>query len=272
MELKNINFKRKITTYISLFLTILLLSFFVMGWIFFSSHIIIRILLIFSLLILLFCLSKFYVYKTYLNIKYNVIELTLINKLRFNKILKNDTNNSFIYRFYNKKDVNIKSSFEFVFDKYNILVKEFYVSLNKRINNKNISLSLKYIQIPYEFNDEFALILNYSSESEKYIEYYSYLFDKKKEINNKTNNKQYICLYKQNYDIRLLDLLDKLTMFHMLSVENNKINIIFVDDSSIFDFKLQKNIDSVTINNCHESYEKIVRIIKAFKKGSENNV
>lgn len=268
MDVETLDKKRKLLTLLSLTLTILIVAFFAFFIIMFSSYIWTYIIAIPSVLGLLYLLSRFFVYKQYLKLKYEVINSALSRNLKFTKVTNNEEIAKFIYHFYNKEFVNIKSSMTFnYFDLHNITLKEFEVVDKRNFKSDKVTLAGKHLECEIINKTlDFVIILNYHSETNKFIDYYSYYYQNKKEYYHSKTNKQYLCLYNDSYDFSFLDLFEKITDFHMIAIKNGFINVLFIDKLQIFDFKLQKMLTSNTINLCSACFEKTSKIIKGLRK------
>lgn len=271
MELVKINRFRRRITFISISFTVLILIVYLLA-IFFIPNLFIGLLGIIVVLALLYILSKFYVYKQYLILKYQVISLAILKKLKAQEIVKNNDKANFIYHFYIPSCTNIKASFTIISEGRQIQIKEFEITQKRNFKSNKVVMAGKYIksQITNKALD-CAFILNYQSESNKYINFYQDTYKNKKSLSYKNTNKQYICYYNENFDIKYLEILDKITAFHIIKIKDGIIEILYLEKLEIFDFKLQNVIDEHIINHCGACYEKMIKIIDLLKK-VENNV
>ena len=131
------------------------------------------------MLALLYCLSKFIVYKYYLQIKTLIVNEALKREVKANEIIDLDNKNDFIFHFYNKADVTIKSSFQFVYDNGKIETKEFEVQSKNNFKNK-VVLAGKHIKYSLVDNyNDVLFIKNFDKETDKYLSYFEGQFEKK---------------------------------------------------------------------------------------------
>jgi hypothetical protein len=63
---------------------------------------------------------------------------------------------------------------------------------------------------------------------------------------------------------------DKISGFHMIRVENDMAEIIFIDNTPIFDFKLQQNINKNVIHAANQCFNKLVKLIISIRKVDKN--
>jgi hypothetical protein len=80
------------------------------------------------------------------------------------------------------------------------------------------------------------------------------------------NKKRYTCLYNDTVDLKVLNIFEKISGFNMISIQDGMIHVLFIDDTPIFDFKLQQNINSSTINKCNQCFNKLIKLINSIRK------
>ena len=54
--------------------------------------------------------------------------------------------------------------------------------------------------------------------------------------------------------------------FHAMRIEKDILEIIFIDNTPIFDFKLQQTINTTMVNAASQCFNKLVKLINAIRK------
>ena len=268
MDLFSYNKKRSRYALLSLVLTILIIASYVISIIVFSRYLLfVSLVGAVIVLVLLYLLSKFLIMKLYLNLKVDFIYNAIKKESKAKDIKLSTIKNDFIYHFYIKKDINIKSNFEFIYSDLSFYVSEFEMYLKRAFKSNKVNLAGKHIRFKSNRNlPNCVFILNYDNETQKFVDYYSYYFKKKNDNIYLRASKQYICLYEDKFDIKILEAFDKFNKFHMISIKDNVINILYHDTTAIFDFKLQNELTSNTVNACKDCFSKVNGLINYLRK------
>ncbi len=267
MTLEKINSKRRKITILSVTLTILIVALYAFLIVFYNGFVWLIILGLFAVLALLYCLSKFLVYKTYLKLKVDVIELALKKKFKAEKITINNSKNDFIEHFYAKSLVNIKSSYDINYHtNEKIRIIEFEVTQKRNFKSNKVILAGKILDTNIDSNDDCVMILNYHSETNKFLQYYGDSYQNKKDYSLKNSNNQYVCLYNDNLNTNYLQIFERYNNFNMMALKDGKLSVLFIDKMQIFDFKLQKNIDNNIIKLCEACNENTIKIVNELRK------
>lgn len=268
MNFDAINKKRKIICATSLILTILIVLLYVASFLIFGSRsYLVPIIGLFVMIALLYLLSKCIVYKYYLNLKASIVNLALKKDLKVKSIVTYKEDLSFINHFYNSKNVNVKSNFRFIFDNLCLDTIEFEVTTNRNFKSNKVIRAGKYIKfdVKSDINDV-VFIKNFDEETEKYVNYFKVLFNKKDDNYYVDNKRRYVCLYNEKVDSSLISVFDKLNVFHVLYVKDNVAHILFIDNTPIFDFKLTNHVDNSTVNACSQCFNKLIKLINSIRK------
>lgn len=267
MDFSKINKKRKIICAISLTLTILIVALYIVSVIIFGSRFIfVPIIGLILMLVLLYCLSKFLVFKFYLNLKIDIINNSLIKECKAKNIEIYNTENNFIYNIYNKKETINKSKFKFVYEDAEIFTEEFEVTEKRNFKSDKVIASCKYIKFNLKNKyEDVVFVKRFDNNSTRFEEYYSRVF-KKQDDTVYFNKKRYTCYYNDSVDLKVLNIFDKLNVFHMISIKDNIAEIIIIDNTPIFDFKLQNHIDSKIFNACSQCFNKLIKLIVSIRK------
>lgn len=273
MDLLLINKERKRICFISILFTLIFVSFYVISIILFSSiSVFIPLIGAVILLILLYLLSSLYVMKKYMFLKSNVIFFALKRDLKVKNISYKDEKRNYLYNFYKKENLTFKSKLTLTFDDHDIEMEEFEIINKRDFKSNKVVLAGKHIRINLFKNiDDVVFIKSHENETDKYVDFHSYIF-KKKDDNFSFNKKRYVCMYNGKVFSDILSVLEKIHDFHMLSIKDGVVDIIFIDKTPIFDFKLQKNINQSTISYCENCFAKTVKVINLLRKVEEKNV
>ena len=78
--------------------------------------------------------------------------------------------------------------------------------------------------------------------------------------------------YDGKVDSKVLNIFEKFNDFHMVHIKDGVADIIFIDKTPIFDFKLQKKIDQNTISYCEKCFNKTIKLIGTLRKMVRYNV
>lgn len=255
------NKKRKKICTISIIFTILIVLCYVLEVIFLASKFFfISIIGAIVMLFLLYCLSHFYVYKEYLKLKANFIIYATNNKIKTKSITTINSKNEYLYHFFDKSKLNIKNAYSFNYDNKCIQYYEFE-NLEKRFVKSNIvTLSGRLILIDYKANNDFALVRNFDSLSDRFKDFFSFYF-KSNDDSFLIKKKKYTLFYNdKNINVKF-DFLSDLYGFNSIYVKDNKLYLLFLTNTEIFDFKLQKEMDYKLKNKCIECFDEVFRII-----------
>ena len=273
MDLLLINKERKRICFISILFTLIFVSFYVISVILFSSiSIFIPLIGALILLVLLYLLSSLYVMKKYMSLKSEVIYYALKRDLKVNKIKSSEEKRDYLYNFYKKENLNFKSKLTLYYDSHNIELEEFEITNKRDFKSNKVVLAGKHIKINLFKNvDDVVFIKSHEQETEKYVDFHSYIFNKKDD-NFSFNKKRYVCMYNTRVYSDILSVLEKFQEFHMLSIKDGVVDIIFIDKTPIFDFKLQKAINQSTVSYCESCFNKTVKLINLLRKVEEKNV
>lgn len=268
MDLYYYNKKRSRYALLSIILTTLIIASYVICVVIFSKYaLFVGLGGAIIVLILLYVVSKFLIIKLYNNLKVEILTDVIKKESKTKSITLNEEKDDFLYHFYTKSDLNVKSRYNFIYQDSNVVVKEFEIASKRAFKSNKVNLAGKYIK--YKSNKELkncVFILNYDNETNKYVDYYSYYYTKKNDNIYLRSSKQYICLYEDGFDIKILEAFDKVSKFHMISIENNIIEILYLDSKPIFDFKLQNEITSNTINAAKDSFSQVCGLINYLRK------
>ena len=268
MDFKKINKERRLITLLSITVTLLLVALYVIVNILFARvFILVPIIGLIVLLVLLYVFSQFVIYKYYLNLKTKIINVALSSDSKAKEIIKHNVDEKFIDHFFDKKFRNIKSKFKFVYEDKFIDTIEFEVMQKRNFKSDKVIASCKYLSfdLKKEF-DDFVFIMNNNEYTNLFVDYYKQVYSKKDDNVLATNKKRYTCLYNNKVDLDVLKVFEKISGFNMICIENNKVYVIFIDDTPVFDFKLQHHIDSSTINKCSQCFNKLIKLINLIRK------
>ena len=273
MDLLLINKERNKICLISMLFTLIFVSFYVVSIILFSSiSLFIPLIGGVILLVLLYLLSSLYVMKKYMILKANVISLAINKELKTLKITHNEDKKDYLYNFYKKEDLTYKSKLTLFYNNHNIELEEFEITSKRDFKSNKVVLAGKHLRINLLKNvDDVVFIKSNESETEKYVDFHSYIYSKKDD-NFSLDKKRYVCMYNTKVNSELLKVFDKINDFHILSIKDDIVDIIFIDKTPIFDFKLQKNIDSGTLSYCEQCFNKTIKLINALRKVERKDV
>ena len=274
MDLLLLNKQRNKISLISILCTLVFVSFYVVSIILFTPIVPLTPLIGgFILLVALYFLSSLYVMKKYQNLKVEVINKSLNNELKCNSIKTIEDKKSYLYNFYKKDSINIKTQMKLNYDDFYIEIEEFEVTSKRDFKSNKVILAGKHLRVNLFKNyEDVVFIKNHESETEKYVDFFSYLYNKKDDNVSIDNKKRYVCLYNGKVDIKILNIFEKFNDFHMINIKDGIADIIFIDKTPIFDFKLQKRIDQNTISNCEKCFNKTIKLIGTLRKMVRYNV
>lgn len=255
------NKKRKKICIISIIFTILIVLSYVLEVIFLApKFFFVSIIGAIVMLFLLYCLSHFYVYKEYLKLKINYIFYIMNNKINCQSISLINIKNEYLYHFFDKSKLNVKNAYSFNYNNKVVTYYEFE-NLEKRFIKLDIvTMSGRLIVMDYKSANNFSLVLNYDSLTERFNNYFNYYF-KNNDNNYLLKKKKYTLFYNdKNINIEF-DFLNDLNGFNSIYVNDNKLYLLFLTNKEIFEFKLQKEIDYKIKNKCIECYDDTFKII-----------
>ena len=267
MDFNKINKKRRFICALSLTLTILIVALYVVSVIIFGSRIIlVPIIGLVLMIALLYCLSKFIVYKYYLKLKLEIINNSLLKESKANCVETYSLDNKFIYNFYSKKEIISKSKLKFIYEDATVVTEEFEVTERRNFKSDKVVASCKYLRFELkESYDDVVFIKRFDDNSSRFEEYYNRVFNKHDDTVY-VNKKRYICFYEKGVNTKVLNVFDKLNAFHMISIKGNIAEIIFIDNTPVFDFKLQNSIDSKILNACSQCFNKLSKLLSSIRK------
>ena len=52
----------------------------------------------------------------------------------------------------------------------------------------------------------------------------------------------------------------------MIKVENDLLEVIFIDNTPVFDFKLQQQINSTMVHAANQCFNKLIKLINSIRK------
>lgn len=273
MDLLLLNKQRNKISLISILSTLVFVSFYVVSIILFTPILPLTPLLGgIILLVFLYFLSSLFVMKKYLQLKVEVINKAIKNELKCNNIKSFEDKKSYLYNFYKKDSINIKNQMRLNYDDFYIEVEEFEVTSKRDFKSNKVVLAGKHLKVNlFKDYEDVVFIKNHESETEKYVDFFSYLYNKKDD-NLSLDKKRYVCLYNGKVDSKVLNIFDKFNDFHMVHIKDGVADIIFIDKTPIFDFKLQKKIDQNTISYCEKCFNKTIKLIGTLRKMVRYNV
>lgn len=269
MELQIINKKRKILCAISLLTTFFIIVLYVLSIILFARvSILVPIIGAVLIMVILYFFSSLFVMKQYMKLKCEVIKLSIKKDLKAKDIKVLEDKDNFLENFYKKDSINIKSRFSIVYDNNNLDLEEFEVSEKRDFKSNKVVLAGKHIKFKLqELSEDYCFVKNNETESNKFVDYYSYIYKKKDDSIYLNNKMTYTCLYTSKTKLNVLTAFEKIKTFHMISVKDNVVDIIFIDTTPIFDFKLQQSISTNNLNVCSSCFNKTIKLINLLRKG-----
>ena len=268
MDFKKINKERRLITLLSITVTLLIVALYVIANILFARvFVLVPIIGLLVLLILLYLFSNFVIYKYYLNLKTKIINLALTSDSKAKSIINYNVDESFLYHFFDKKYCNIKAKLRFQYENKSIDTIEFEVVEKRNFKSDKVVSAGKYLT--FKLNEDLAnysLILNNKEFTNIFVDYFKQVYKKQDDNVLAMNKKRYTCLYNDTVDLKVLNIFDKISGFNMISIHDGMIHVLFIDDTPIFDFKLQQNINSSTINKCNQCFNKLIKLINSIRK------
>lgn len=261
--LEEINKKREKICRLSQILTFSLVLVAVLLILFTSEMFLLSILGCLVLVTLLYFISKKVIIPKYNIVKAELIDLA-IKKDREN--ISSEFINSFKSQldvFFDVVNMSYTNPIRIKYKGLNIDVEDFIVT-DSKVRKANIIFKGKIIQ--FEVNDFFSkeilAIPDFLNDSKTFQKKANHHFKNVELKPSLTYKGKYVTNTDHKDDLNKIAILfDKVDNFHLIMYKNNKVSILIKEKIEPFEWPLQKEIDSKTLENCKKAYSEVNKIL-----------